>query len=420
MAQVDAPQSLASLSSMGGGGRGGGGTSSTQLAERFPQLDLPQRVDPPPSMNAPPRKAVKTKDEQIRESSFSPAAFSRRKYDIAHIVAQPPPPPPGAGGSAGASSSTPAKSLSAVRKATPSMENKGVMLLQVADFKTLAFSSRRAGRHQMEGVAYFGMAVLHDNMAAYGKALDCYKKFVATCQKLDDRVGEALAYNCIGVDYLHLAAAALAGGPYDGSVSAAAAAAAAGGEGEEEGGAAGAAGKGLRHLQNAAHFTSKHLEIADEAGQFVAHSNLGLAMGSLGEPIQAARHHQEALRLAIRLQSAHGQSIAVGNLGLLGSRQGDLLTAKACMDQHLQLVQSLHDRSAEASAWMQLGLLANKEGAFEQAARYFEQARTIALAQGEQGTLKRANCNIGIARGNLVLRQHMAQLAANAEANKME
>ena len=125
---------------------------------------------------------------------------------------------------------------------------------------------------------------------------------------------------------------------------------------------------------------------------FVAHSNLGLALGSLEQHIDAAKHHQEALRLAIRLQSTHGQSIAVGNLGLLGGRQGDLVTAKACMDQHLQLVQSLHDLSAESNAWMQLGLLSNKEGNFEQSARYFEQARRIALRTGEHGTLKRANC----------------------------
>ena len=76
--------------------------------------------------------------------------------------------------------------------------------------------------------------------------------------------------------------------------------------------------------------------------------------------------------------------------------------------------------AAEASAWMQLGLLANKEGAFEQAARYFEQARSIALTHGETGTLKRANCNIGIARGNMALRAHMAALATQAEALQLE
>jgi len=68
---------------------------------------------------------------------------------------------------------------------------------------------------------------------------------------------------------------------------------------------------------------------------------------------------------------------------------------------------------------MQLGLLANKEGNFEGAARYFEQARRISLRTGEQGTLKRANCNIGIARGNLHMAEHMQQLIKNARDNAL-
>ena len=68
----------------------------------------------------------------------------------------------------------------------------------------------------MEGAAYFSMGVLFDNMEQYSKALDCYKKFVAVCQKLGDVSGEALAYNCIGVDFQHMAAQPT-GMPYDGA-----------------------------------------------------------------------------------------------------------------------------------------------------------------------------------------------------------
>ena len=70
----------------------------------------------------------------------------------------------------------------------------------------------------MEGAAYFSMGVLFDNMEQYSKALDCYKKFVAVCQKLGDVSGEALAYNCIGVDFQHMAAQPT-GMPYDGASS---------------------------------------------------------------------------------------------------------------------------------------------------------------------------------------------------------
>ncbi len=59
------------------------------------------------------------------------------------------------------------------------------------------------------------------------------------------------------------------------------------------------------------------------------------------------------------------------------------------------------DSGAESNAWTQLGLLANREGNYAQGARYFERAREIASSAGEGGTMKRASCYIGIARGNM-------------------
>ena len=57
-----------------------------------------------------------------------------------------------------------------------------------------------------------------------------------------------------------------------------------------------------------------HLAIADDGGKFMARTNVGLCYGMLGDHLAAARHHQEALRIAIQLQSFSGQSISVGNL----------------------------------------------------------------------------------------------------------
>ncbi len=98
-----------------------------------------------------------------------------------------------------------------------------------------------------------------------------------------------------------------------------------------------------------------HLDISDEGGQFVARTNLGLCFGLMADLASATSHHQDALRLAIQLQSHSGQGISVGNLGLVAMRQGDLPTAKACLEQHLQLVQNLKDVAAETNAWIQVG-----------------------------------------------------------------
>lgn len=163
-------------------------------------------------------------------------------------------------------------------------------------------------------------------------------------------------------------------------------------------------------LQKAISYHERHLEIADDGGQFVAHTNLGLCLGLLQENQAAAQHHQDALRIAIRLQSFSGQSISAGNLGLLAMRQNDLATAKACMEQHLHLVQSLKDPSAEINAWTQLGHLANLDSDYEAAVSAYENASQIAEQEGEIGTLKRIICNIGVARGNAGLKGHMEKL----------
>lgn len=41
---------------------------------------------------------------------------------------------------------------------------------------------------------------------------------------------------------------------------------------------------------------------ADDAGSGVAHSNIGLCHGLMGDYPGAAKHHQEALRVALRVQ----------------------------------------------------------------------------------------------------------------------
>lgn len=44
---------------------------------------------------------------------------------------------------------------------------------------------------------------------------------------------------------------------------------------------------------------------ADDAGSGVAHSNIGLCHGLLGDYSTAAKHHQEALRVALRVQVSY-------------------------------------------------------------------------------------------------------------------
>jgi hypothetical protein len=95
-------------------------------------------------------------------------------------------------------------------------------------------------------------------------------------------LGEALAYNCVGVAYQKL--------------------------GEKD----------KKFFKNAIEYHMKHKNIADIGGKFIAHVNLGIVYNELQEQDKAAINQQFALRYAIQMSSVAGQSIAIGNLGKIG------------------------------------------------------------------------------------------------------
>ena len=111
---------------------------------------------------------------------------------------------------------------------------------RLKDYNILAFACKRAGKSRDEGRAYYSTGVLYDNLGKFKAAIEQYRKFLQVCKAIGDVHGEALAYNCVGVSYMKL--------------------------GEQEPSA----------YQDAIEFHSKHKEIADVAGKFLAHINLGI------------------------------------------------------------------------------------------------------------------------------------------------
>lgn len=93
----------------------------------------------------------------------------------------------------------------------------------------------------------------------------------------------------------------------------------------------------IEYLNNALEYHQKHLNIADQGGKFVANINIGLCLGAKNEHSQAGKYYQNALRIAIKMQTLFGQSIAVGNLGMLAITKGDYSTARTCLEQVILL-----------------------------------------------------------------------------------
>ena len=153
---------------------------------------------------------------------------------------------------------------------------------RLKDYSMLAFAWKRAGKHRDEGRAYYSEGVLCDNLGKFKSAITFYKKFLEVCKAIGDNHGEALAYNWIGVDYQQLA------------------------ETDQ------------KFFKKAIEMHLKHKEIADTPGKFLAHINLGIIYGQLGDQEKSNINFQFALRYAVQMSSVPGQKIALGNLGKIG------------------------------------------------------------------------------------------------------
>ncbi|KUF80003.1 Tetratricopeptide repeat protein 28 [Phytophthora nicotianae] len=309
----------------------------TQLAEATPQLDFPQRIDAPESIKTPERDFPQTREERIQKTVFSPHATALRKLKTqirssfdngAQIEAK----------------------LSCCSSQKLKDRRKAVSSKLIKEYSMLAESSKRAGRHDAECTAYLCLGILHDNVEDYSKAIDCYLLVLSISESTQNKLFMGLAANCIGVNY-QLLSSSSKDYRYSGKF----------------------VDPQSRNLQNALVYHQKHLEVADDAGKFVAHLNLGLTLGSLDRPNEAAHYYQEALRLAIQLNSAY----------------------------------------AETFAWIQLGHLASRRAEFEKAERAFDQAHRLAQELGDAGTVKQCSCYLGVARARLQMQSYVCQLTTS-------
>jgi len=248
---------------------------------------------------------------------------------------------------------------------------------RMRDYALLAHSARRAGQPSTAGVQAFKQGVLFDNVADYAQAIKCYKHFLESCLESGDAVGEALACNSIGVDYQIM---------------------------------------GDSHARQAVQYHTKHLEVADVPGKYIAHVNLGLCYAALKMPDEAVANHQHALRYAIRMCSLAGESLACGNLGMIASVE-DIPTAKACAERQLQLARTLNDTRGKGDAYRQLGVLSNLQGAHGEAVHYFQQAMQLAQAEADELVSNSARCSIGVAKGNAGFDEFLQSLVARAAPN---
>lgn len=250
---------------------------------------------------------------------------------------------------------------------------------RLKDYAILSFACKRAGKSRDEGRAYYSTGVLYDNLGKFKTAITHYKKFLQVCKAIGDVHGEALAYNCIGVNYQKLAES------------------------------------NPKYYEDAIDYHLKHKEIADVAGKFLAHVNLGIIYNIMDDEEKSSINHHFALRYAIQMSSLAGQSVAVGNLGNLGSiskvsSYANNEKLQMFIERYLELSSELRYRKGEGNALLKLGQLKTQKGDYDNSTKHFFRAMKIAEQTGDKEAKTEAKCLFGMASANRNWDEHQKEI----------
>lgn len=250
---------------------------------------------------------------------------------------------------------------------------------RLRDYAMLAHACKRAGKVRDEGRAYFSMGVLHDNMQNYRLAVAFYEKFLRVCQEIGDSHGEALAYNCVGVNYQMLAQPT----------------------------------RSKEMLEQAISYHQRHEELADVNGKFLASINLGLCYDLLDDNKNSVYHFQNGLKYAVKMSSVVGQSIAIGNIGRIGTAglHDNRDKMKLFLEKYIQLSKDLKDGHSETEACLKLGLLTGSKRSYEEGRVNFEKALEMAEKEGQGGKYNQAKCGLAVVNAELAMRKRLKDLS---------
>lgn len=329
----------------------------------------PIRLECPTTMDAPGRVPLPPQDALLVRRLFSPAAHRDRKRGISYVSAP--------------------DLMCQLNDTTDNSKFKSKM----RDAQMLATASRRAGDGESEGLSFFRVALLQDNLRAYNNAIKAYKKYLAICERLNDTPGIGLALNCIGVNLQCMAAD----------------------ENDQQ--------RKNKLLNAAVSYHERHFEIGDTPSQFVAKINSGLVLLEQDEYEKSISSFQDALKYALILKAPREQSVAFGNLGIASFTLGSFESAVQSVEQQLSILEEIPGAEEEAArAHLLFARLLGAQEEHVQAKQEAEEAMALAKKANARGLAKMAKCLVGASLGRSmfdeVIRDTAKQLKRNMKVSR--
>lgn len=217
----------------------------------------------------------------------------------------------------------------------------------------------------------FCLGVAHEGKAQYRESCRFFKRFFYCAKLLNDSIGASLALNRLGILYHHLH-------------------------------------KDAKSIK----FHAKHCEFADSGNKFAGFYNLGIGCRGVGDCERSLASFSAGLKLAKARGDLESECVALGQIGLSWLAAGEFRESKEFLQKCIRLASKLKNLKVVLDCLLILGFLADKLQQWAQAALFFEEALHPAKVLNENELVRRAQCSIGIARGNQRLQKHQDALLA--------
>lgn len=214
----------------------------------------------------------------------------------------------------------------------------------------------------------------------YQQAIETFQKALILVKEINERYGETLIYNKLGIIYQNL-------GDYPQSLRYFEQALPITKELGEQAGEASILNNigSVYHLQSqyslALEYYQKGLlirkKIGDKTGEGTSLNNIANIYDQLGEYRQALEYYQQSLDLAKQTNDQIGTGITLDNMAMIYNNLGQYSLALEYNQKALKLLQPLQNKIEQARTLNNAGLIYNNLGQYQKAVNYYEQALAI-------------------------------------------
>ncbi|OLT59633.1 CHAT domain-containing tetratricopeptide repeat protein [Moorena bouillonii] len=255
-----------------------------------------------------------------------------------------------------------------------------------------------------QAISLNNLGLTYETLGDYPKAIENYQQSLTIARAIANRRAEANSLNGLGLTYQNL-------GDYPKAIEYHQQSLVIKREiGDREGEAKSLNGLGLAYhnlgdypkaIENHQQSLTIAREIGNRKGVANSLNNLGLAYHNLGDYPKAIENHQQSLTIAREIGNRKGVANLLNNLGLAYHNLGDYPKAIENHQQSLVIKREIGNRQGVANSLGNLGLTYNNLGDYPKAIENLQQSLTIAREIGYRKGVANSLNNLGLAYHNL-------------------